>query len=379
MLDNTDNIILVSTAAPPRSRPRMTRCRDIVDAAILFAPALVAWTLWAYVLTINDAWAASFSSYWTMSIALVFGSLLAGSTPCSAGVVIYPLTQLAPLHPPPDARDISVLLQAVGLAAASYTIVLRKRMLLEGTGYLLFFFCVFGAVGVLFGLFAALARDLANVIFTSTVFGFALAYCYTSELLPAPRPQRAASEDASPPEEEVDQAGADGLTALAACLCALCGGFLTATIGTGADLACFSFGIFGWNMRHPTLALDGSQLTAASVVTMACVSIFASLARSMTGGGFSQPTLLCWGAMVPIVVVGAPIGSLVLSPLVATALRRLFYGLAAFQFACYVAFAPDPTSVTWRLVAGGLVAEVVVIAYHYHSQVGWLSRGYERG
>ena len=37
-------------------------------------------------------------------------------------------------------------------------------------------------------------------------------------------------------------------TAALACTFALGGGFLTATIGTGADIACYAFGVFGWNV-----------------------------------------------------------------------------------------------------------------------------------
>ena len=353
--------------------------RLLFSSAKLFAPALITWVLWAYVLTINQAWAASFGSYWTMSIAMVFGSLLAGSTPCSAGVVIYPVTQLAPLDPAPDSRDISAMLQAFGLAAATYTILLKKPALLHGTSYLLFFFCVFGAVGVVIGLIAALARGISNVVFTSTVFGFAIAYSYASELLPqataaAAMSSSTSSSAAAAKEGEWAAAHSDVVTALLACACGVGGGFLTATIGTGADIALYAFGVFGWNVRHPRLALGGEQLTAAAVVTMAIISNVFSLARALTGG-FSRPTLLCWAAMVPVVVVGAPVGSLVLSPAAATWLRRLFYVLAACQFITYVIFAEDLTSTLWKLVLIGLIVESLAILSHYFVYV----RGRERG
>ena len=358
----------------------------VIKVATLFAPALMTWSIWAFVLTVNDAWSDSFSSYWTMSIALIFGSLLAGSTPCSAGVIVYPVTQLASLYPTPDSRDTSLLLQAVGLAAAAYTILIRRPQLLHGTGYLILFFTTLGGVGAIIGLVAALEREVANAVFTSAVFGFALAYAYSSEVAP-PAAARALSPPTSPTaaltrdaSAAVEPAGShatravaeqaahsDPVTALLACGCALVGGLLTATIGTGADIALFSFGCFGWNVRHPRLALGTHQLTAAAVVTMSIMSIFTSLVRSMTGGGFSSPTLLCWGAMVPVVVVGAPLGSMVLSPSASTWLRRLFYVLAVAQFAGYLAFTklPPGGSNVWRLVAGGLAVEVVVIMWAY--------------
>jgi hypothetical protein len=70
---------------------------------------------------------------------------------------------------------------------------------------------------------------------------------------------------------------------------------------------------------------------------------------------------------VPVVVVGAPLGSMVLSPSASTWLRRLFYVLAVAQFAGYLAFMklPPGGSNVWRLVAGGLAVEVVVIMWAY--------------
>ena len=128
--------------APQRCEQGMSLAK-LISSGTFWAPALITWVLWACVLTIHQVWAVTFGSYWSMSVALIFGSLVAGSTPVSAGVVIYPVTQLAPLSRPPDPRDVSVLLQAIGLAAATYTIILRKPELLHGTRYLLFFFCVF--------------------------------------------------------------------------------------------------------------------------------------------------------------------------------------------------------------------------------------------
>lgn len=99
-------------------RPNTALAR-LLAAATLFAPALLTWVLWSYALTVHNAWTPVFSNYWYMSIAMVPASMLAGSTPCSAGVVVYPVTQLLPLQPPPDSRDAAILLQAVGLAAAT--------------------------------------------------------------------------------------------------------------------------------------------------------------------------------------------------------------------------------------------------------------------
>ena len=70
---------------------------------------------------------------------------------------------------------------------------------------------------------------------------------------------------------------------------------------------------------------------------------------------------------MPVVVVGAPLGSMVLSPSASVWLRRLFYVLAVAQFVGYLAFTKLALggSTLWRLVAGGLAIEAVVIAWAY--------------
>ena len=115
------------------------------------------------------------------------------------------------------------------------------------------------------------------------------------------------------------------------CACALVGGFLTANVGSGSDMALYGFGIFGWNALHPELAMSETQLTASSVCVMALHSVYTSLARALTYG-IGRDTLLCWGADVWIVVLGAPLGTLVLTPSSTVFLRRVFYALALLQF-----------------------------------------------
>lgn len=106
------------------------------------------------------------------------------------------------------------------------------------------------AIGVCTGLIAALEQDAANVLFTGTVFAFGVAYFYSSEVMVWFERQHTVLErsDKARAEEMVERL-ADPASALLACVSAVCGGFLTATIGTGADIALYAFGIFGLLLR----------------------------------------------------------------------------------------------------------------------------------
>jgi len=127
------------------------------------------------------------------------------------------------------------------------------------------------------------------------------------------------------------------------------GGFITSKVGSGSDTFAFIFGVFIWNEFRSGEKLADNCLTASSVVIMAIMSIFTSILRMMThvvengegsgdgsdGFAISREVILCWGATAPIVVMGAPIGSLILTPKRTLYLRRMFYLCAVGQFASF--------------------------------------------
>lgn len=60
---------------------------------------------------------------------MVFGSLIAGSTPVGGGVVAFPLVVLYLKLPADQGRDLSLLVQAIGMSAASFLLIYAKRHL----------------------------------------------------------------------------------------------------------------------------------------------------------------------------------------------------------------------------------------------------------
>jgi len=252
--------------------------------------------------------------------------------------------------------------------AAAYLLILRKRELLDPF-FILIFTC-FGGIGVLLGLTVAtpstvspkdwpawtVPSGLCNIIFSTTILLFAIAYFYSAEVLAWKQlPKRLArvgsvfqiGSNAAPDERQVSAAAKDESQGESAedprrrlairlmIASAVLGGILSAQVGSGSDIALYVFGVFGWNTLVPHAARTETELVASSVVVMGLLSLFTSLARVLNGG-FDEKILLCWGADAFIVVLGAPIGSLVLTPAASTVLRRLFYVLALVQFVSYV-------------------------------------------
>merc|ERR1711966_441179 len=57
--------------------------------AALFVPC------WLFVLQRNNLWAAAFGPYYPMSLGMILGSFIAGSTPLGGGIVGFPIAVLA--------------------------------------------------------------------------------------------------------------------------------------------------------------------------------------------------------------------------------------------------------------------------------------------
>ena len=75
----------------------------------------------------------------------IFGSFIAGSTPLGGGVVAFPLSVLFLKFTPQESRDVAVLIQAVGMNAAAFLLLLKKRELLHAESIILSSF--FGGIG----------------------------------------------------------------------------------------------------------------------------------------------------------------------------------------------------------------------------------------
>ena len=75
--------------------------------------------------------------------------------------------------------------------------------------------------------------------------------------------------------------------------------------------------------------------------------------------------MLCWAAMAFIVVIGAPIGSLVLTPASIPFLRFLFYVLAVTQFILFGALKIQGNLIVWSVAAAITVVTVIGLAVHF--------------
>jgi len=330
-----------------------------------FFPCVVIWPTWLFILAAGDHFSAVFQ-WWPAGLAMMLGSFVAGSTPLGGGVIAFPVSVLFLRFTGGESRDISLLIQSVGMNAASYLLVRYKRNLLHKK--LILMFIVVGSVGAVFGAVGIISVTGAtiNLAYTILVFEFGIFYFYRNKYL-QPREGSAAVKSSEVTLQQltpVESHGKNFIVYFLMTVSAFLGGIATANVGTGADITLYVFGILGWNLLRPTQGIEDNQLTASSIVVMGALSLVCVLLRLIVGGSFSPRTLETWAVMVPVVVLGAPLGSLVLTPARLPWLRRLFYFLAVFQLAMFGALKIRSEWTSWVIVCSLTVAQISALVGH---------------
>lgn len=96
----------------------------------------------------GDRWHL-FNTGWGMSVTMAFGSFIAGSTSEGGGAIAFPVMTLLFEIELAVARDFALMIQSVGMGAATLTIVLRGSTV-ERLAIL--FASIGGAIGVIIGI-----------------------------------------------------------------------------------------------------------------------------------------------------------------------------------------------------------------------------------
>lgn len=237
-----------------------------------FLPGIAVCCVWLYVICFNHVspgigqtnsstppdglgflWDEMFTDYYPMSIAMIFGSMIAGSTPLGGGVVAFPIAVLVIGLTPAQGRDFTLIIQAVGMNAAAFMLGLVKPHLLDFT--LIATFTIMGIPGMLMGFTLDLPPFYVVLIFQILVLEFAFIYLYLS----AVSPRRKGGGDVAPglvsfslSVEDMSVASSRRKEALAyvlMVLAAFIGGFVASNAGSGSDIALYIFGMLGWNVR----------------------------------------------------------------------------------------------------------------------------------
>ncbi|CAH1802681.1 unnamed protein product [Owenia fusiformis] len=247
-------------------------------------------TFWLAIVTKHNLW-FTFKENYFMSIVMVFGSLIAGMTSEGGGAIAFPVMTLAFNIHPNVARDFSLIVQSCGMTAATFTIFFM-RVKIDWTAIIN---CSIGGVfGVVFGLELIdpyLAPAQKKFIFVSVWFSFGFAlfllnrYHKRRTFLSIPR-----------------------VNVWKICFLLVTGFFggnFTAIAASGLDICTFSILTLVFRVTEKTA-------TPTSVVLMGGNTLFAFFWRDVMMHDGIHPD--AWNYLVvsaPIVVIGAPLGSII--------------------------------------------------------------------
>jgi len=289
-----------------------------------------------------------FPDRYILSITMVGGSLVAGMTSEGGGAVAFPVMTFALGIQPTVARDFSLMIQSCGMTAAAFTIFWMK-VKLEWNSLL---FCSLGAIGgMIFGLEVvdkALTPPEKKLSFVCIWFSF----CFALFLLNRQHKRRTFD---TIPSFGVWQAGV--LTGVGAV-----GGIFSSVAGSGVDICSFS-------VLSLLFRVSEKVSTPTSIVLMAvntCVGFY--WRQMMTETGVSEDAWNYLKVCVPIVVIFAPLGSIISSHFHRQVLAFLIYILDTVALVSAFIVIPMTThriilSVT-LLVVGFLVFLLLSLAGH---------------
>ena len=308
----------------------------------LSAAATIAWLI---VVSLAGLWPRVVDQ-WASAVTMLFGSFLAGSSPEGGGAVAFPVFTKALDVDPPIARTFGLSIQAVGMTMAALAIWLngrevRARAVVSGS--------IAGTLGLLAGAFVLGRPDVAqwppSISSAAVKATFSIVLATTSVLM-------LRQKDDGPAGGELRWTRRVDLGVVVA---AFAGGILSSFTGTGANVLVFLFLVVLIGVR-PRIALP------TAIVVMAVVSIVGFVLYGVVAGQLGAPSadgrsdlLGLWLAAVPVVVWGAPVGSLVASLVPDSVLVRFVAILAAVEVATTFLLVPElrtePTLVVY-FVAG---------------------------
>lgn len=266
--------------------------------------AIVVWIVW---LTSNGFIRAisNLIANWEVALTMTFGSMVAGGTSMGGGAVAFPVFTKVLHVPPHEAKIFSLVIQSVGMSAASLTIVAMDTKV---EWRFIRWASLGGVPGIVLGSFflaPVLPPDAIKFFFTMMVSSFGIILF----LLNCSRRKRNLIIPFWGRREQ-----------LLSILVGLFGGVTSSLVGSGMDIFCFSVMVL-------LFGLCEKVSTPTSVILMAINAVVGAILHTYVIGDFNEPVVSYWLAAVPVVVVGAPFGAVLSSLLKRQTITRILIGL----------------------------------------------------
>lgn len=250
-------------------------------------------------------------SHWPIAVAMAIGSYFAGSTPMGGGTVGFPILVLLLGLPAALGREFSFATQSVGMVSASVLILARGQALawpvLRGA-------IVGATLGLPVGMLVLAPRipDLwAKVVFSIAWASFGVVHLYRT------------ADFATQTSQTVGDPGTAFRRAVM--VSALASATIVALTGVGVDLFIYALLV----LLHRA---DLRIAVPTAVVSMAYTSLL-GLMITLSTTGLTPDVYENWLAAAPIVILGAPIGAVMVGIVDRRFTLRLVAALCLLQFA----------------------------------------------
>lgn len=244
------------------------------------------------------------SGYWPSALTMLLGSFVAGLTPLGGGAVAFPVfTKLLAVEAA-DARLFSLLIQAVGMTFATLFFISRRVPLMWHE----LKYCVPVSLLVIpLSLnYSLVEGGILKFIFSEFILLTAWVIWLCNHTLHARQHKRKGRR-------------------VFLVLSAAVGSFLSANIGSGADVMLFFVMVY-------LLKYSIKEAIPTTVCLMAFNALYASCwFLLISPQPLSNFVINSWWVSCLVVAVGAPLGGYVLSKLHEASLRKLIYGIISIE------------------------------------------------
>lgn len=314
------------------------------------APSMLYWkayavavlVLWAAGISLNHVW-GEVGRHWPMSLVMILGSLVAGSTPMGGGTVAFPILVLVFGQPASNARNFAFIIQAVGMTSALLFIIGRRvalpvRVLLGSTGG--------AAIGFATGTFLIAPHvqgSMVKLLFSCVWLSFGLlTLSRNSEIcgLKGPGPGETARAE---------------LIGLAA---GTVGGIMASMIGVGVEMAVYTVMVLVF--RTDLKIAIPTAVSAAALASLQGAALHGYL------GDLDRQSVYNWLAATPIVIFGAPTGTWLVSILPRAKVLYFVSALCVFQFIWTVQQTAH-TGRDWAFTAVAMITAVSALGLLYRT------------
>lgn len=320
--------------------PWYVRHRRLIN---IFIPIIIVWGVWfpyiasgsfepgpnGHSFTIftdtEDTGSEFMKPRWYLSVCMIFGSMIAGSTSEGGGAVAFPVMTLALGTKPSPARDVSFLIQGTGMSGASFVIV---RMGIKIEWHSIIYCSIGGILGSMFGLSVVTPHlpPAYNKMYFVVIWSTFAVALYMLNRLHGRKTYPAIPDWEGGVVWQSKQFEWLALNWKAVTLLAFgfLGGIFSGLAGSGLDICSFSC---------LTLLFRVSEKTATptSVVLMALNSVLSVTYRQFAMEGISAHAWGFYLVTTPIVICGAPFGAFVGSHFHRLTLAGMIYVIDAAQ------------------------------------------------